>query len=87
MSDFWDNNLTLEQQVMICESVAGTSEAGCNVEYWANELGLPDFVQEELDWNFCELAEKHELFRCEDCGWWGDIGEIGMCQECGGELV
>lgn len=87
MKDFWDSNLTREQQELICESVAGSCESGCNAEFWAKELGLPDFVKEELDWNFEELAAKHELFRCEDCCWWGDIGEIGECEDCGGDLV
>lgn len=87
MKDFWDKHLTKEQQIAICESVAGTCDSGCNADYWQEEFGLSDEVYKELEWNFGELAAKFELFLCEDCEWWGDMGEVGECSECGGDLV
>lgn len=87
MADFWDKHLNKVQQYEIVDSVAGTCNSGCDAEYWQKEFGFNDEVRDELDWNFGELAAKFELFRCEDCQWWGDMGEVGECSECGGDLV
>lgn len=86
---FFAEKLTYEQRWEIADSVAGSCQAPFEgaFEYFRKKFDLNDEVIEELGLNFAELAAEFELFKCEDCGWWGDMGEVGECDDCGGELI
>ena len=79
--------LTKEQRYEIAESLAGSCDATINVEFFQKEMGFSDEVAEELEWDTSEICAEFDLYRCEDCGWWGDIGDMGECDDCGGDLV
>ena len=81
--------LTKEQRYEIAESIAGTCETlnVGSIEYFQKKFGFSAETADELGWNVEPLCAEFELFRCEDCMWWGDIGEGGECNECGGDLV
>lgn len=57
---------------------------GSTLQYYIDEWKLTPQQAETFRDNYIEyIAEIHNMYSCEDCGWWGFDGDCeDVCSEC-----